>query len=71
MNKHVKVTQSPNDLSKQLHFDDNEDTGRLVLVKRSEQKKKAKQKMDDAKELLKEHGWQVSRADHCIRPLTA
>ena len=22
--------------------------------------------MDDVKELLKEHGWQVSRADHCI-----
>ena len=47
MNKQSKETQSPNDVSKQLHFDDDEDTGRLVKLKRSELKKKAKKKTDE------------------------
>ena len=46
VNEHFKVTQSPHDVSKQLHFDDDEDTQRLVKLKKSEQKKKAKQKTD-------------------------
>ena len=47
VNEHFKVTQSPHDVSKQLHFDDDEDTQRLVKLKKSEQKKKAKQKTDE------------------------